>query len=126
MLWRNTLVVRVHKCRHERALLILWVGVVTCSQEVISKLNKEYDAWLATFRNSKPIVSLPVPVLWTRIFSVIMVVAMIFFWPLWRGIQGCAGRCKRSRMDRRFALFEEPLSRTWRRSAGKNSSHCPA
>lgn len=59
--------------------LILSIVIFACSQDVISKLNREYDAWLATFRHTKPIVSLPVAVLWTRIFSVVMAIAAIFF-----------------------------------------------
>jgi hypothetical protein len=59
--------------------LILSIAIFACAQEVISMLNKEYDAWLATFRFTKPIVTLPTAVLWTRIFSIIMAIAAIFF-----------------------------------------------
>jgi hypothetical protein len=59
--------------------LILCLVIFACAQDVISKLNKEYDAWLATFHYTKPIVTLPAAVLWTRIFSVIMAIAAIFF-----------------------------------------------
>lgn len=59
--------------------LILCIVIFACSQDVILKLTKEYDAWVATFHGTKPIVTLPVAVQWTRIFSVVMAIAAIFF-----------------------------------------------
>ena len=59
--------------------LILCIVTFACALDVILRLKKEYDVWLATFHNTKPIVTLPVAVQWTCILSVVMALAAIFW-----------------------------------------------